>query len=62
MEMKHVVLDGEHDARDLRSALGRFPNGVTVVTAHTQDRQDGRPHRELVRRAVAGATRSCCGA
>ena len=29
---KHVELDGSHDARHLRNALGRFPTGVTVVT------------------------------
>lgn len=30
--MKRVLLDGQHDARDLRHALGRFPTGVTVIT------------------------------
>ena len=30
---RHFVLDGRHDARHLRNALGRFPTGVTVVTA-----------------------------
>ena len=29
------MLDGQHDARHLRSALGRFPTGVTVVTTRT---------------------------
>jgi len=29
---KHFELDGSHDARHLRNALGRFPTGVTVVT------------------------------
>ena len=29
---KHFKLDGSHDARHLRNALGRFPTGVTVVT------------------------------
>lgn len=29
---RHFVLDGKHDARHLRNALGRFPTGVTVVT------------------------------
>ena len=29
---RHVSVDGKHDARDLRNALGRFPTGVTVVT------------------------------
>jgi flavin reductase (DIM6/NTAB) family NADH-FMN oxidoreductase RutF len=32
MKMKTVLLDGEHDARQLRTALGRFPTGVTVIT------------------------------
>lgn len=30
--MKQVLLDGGHDARELRNALGRFPTGVTVIT------------------------------
>lgn len=34
---KHVVLDGQHDARHLRNALGRFPTGVTVVTTRAPD-------------------------
>lgn len=33
--MKHVVLDGSHDSRELRNALGRFPTGVTVITTCT---------------------------
>lgn len=32
MEMKQVLLDGRHDSRQLRNALGRFPTGVTVIT------------------------------
>ena len=32
MNMTQVVLDGQHDARALRNALGRFPTGVTVIT------------------------------
>ncbi|MGE0313457.1 MAG: flavin reductase family protein [Lautropia sp.] len=28
-----VTLDGQHDTRQLRHALGRFPTGVTVITA-----------------------------
>lgn len=32
MDMKHVALDGQHDGRQLRNALGRFPTGVTVIT------------------------------
>lgn len=35
--MKHVVLDGHHDARHLRDALGRFPTGVTIVTTRAGD-------------------------
>ena len=33
--MKKVVLDGSHDSRELRNALGRFPTGVTVITTCT---------------------------
>ena len=36
MKMKQVVLDGSHDTRELRNALGRFPTGVTVITTRTQ--------------------------
>ncbi|MDM0069986.1 flavin reductase family protein [Variovorax sp. J31P207] len=32
MELRHFTLDGSHDARQLRNALGRFPTGVTVIT------------------------------
>jgi flavin reductase (DIM6/NTAB) family NADH-FMN oxidoreductase RutF len=28
----NIAVDGKHDARHLRNALGRFPTGVTVVT------------------------------
>ena len=35
--MKQVVLDGQHDGRELRNALGRFPTGVTVITAQGPD-------------------------
>lgn len=35
MEMKQVLLDGQHDSRQLRNALGRFPTGVTVITTRT---------------------------
>lgn len=28
-----IALDGQHDSRALRHALGRFPTGVTVITA-----------------------------
>ena len=34
--MKQVVLDGTHDTREIRNALGRFPTGVTVITTQTQ--------------------------
>lgn len=37
MEMNQVVMDGRHDARQLRNALGRFPTGVTVITARGPD-------------------------
>ena len=33
--MKQVLLDGRHDTRELRNALGRFPTGVTVITTRT---------------------------
>ncbi len=33
--MKQVLLDGTHDTRELRNALGRFPTGVTVITTRT---------------------------
>ena len=32
MSMSEVLLDGTHDPRQLRNALGRFPTGVTVIT------------------------------
>lgn len=32
MAMTEVQLDGTHDPRQLRNALGRFPTGVTVIT------------------------------
>lgn len=32
MELREVELDGSHDTRQLRNALGRFPTGVTVIT------------------------------
>src|SRR5437868_209250 len=37
MEMTEVLLDGTHDTRQLRNALGRFPTGVTVVTTRTPE-------------------------
>lgn len=33
--MKEVLLDGSHDSRELRNALGRFPTGVTVITTRS---------------------------
>ena len=33
--MNEVLLDGRHDSRQLRQALGRFVTGVTVVTTRT---------------------------
>ncbi|HSW18043.1 MAG TPA: flavin reductase family protein [Ramlibacter sp.] len=35
MAHTEVVLDGTHDSRELRNALGRFPTGVTVITTRT---------------------------
>ena len=37
MEMTEVALDGSHDSRQLRNALGRFPTGVTVITTRGPD-------------------------
>ncbi|GAC1608809.1 MAG: flavin reductase family protein [Ramlibacter sp.] len=37
MKMTEVLLDGSHDSRQLRSALGRFPTGVTVITTRTPE-------------------------
>lgn len=37
MDLHHVLLDGQHDARQLRDALGRFPTGVTVITTRAPD-------------------------
>ena len=31
-QMKQVLLDGSHETRELRNALGRFPTGVTIIT------------------------------
>ena len=46
--MKHVMLDGRHDTREVRNALGRFPTGVTVITTRTPggklEGQIGRAH------------------
>lgn len=35
MAMTEILLDGSHDARQLRTALGRFPTGVTIITTCT---------------------------
>ncbi|KAF3996490.1 flavin reductase family protein [Glaciimonas immobilis] len=35
--MTTVKLDGQHDGRQLRNALGRFPTGVTVITTRAPD-------------------------
>ena len=37
MDLNHVLLDGQHDARQLRDALGRFPTSVTVITTRAPD-------------------------
>ena len=37
MDMTEVTLDGTHDSRQLRNALGRFPTGVTVITTRGTD-------------------------
>ena len=37
MDMTEVTLDGTHDSRQLRNALGRFPTGVTVITTRDTD-------------------------
>ena len=37
MHMTEILLDGSHDSRQLRNALGRFPTGVTVITARGPD-------------------------
>lgn len=42
METTEVMLDGSHDSRQLRNALGRFPTGVTVITTRGPDgRREG---------------------
>jgi flavin reductase (DIM6/NTAB) family NADH-FMN oxidoreductase RutF len=38
---KHIALDGGHDARHLRNALGRFPTGVAIVTTRGPARLEG---------------------
>jgi flavin reductase (DIM6/NTAB) family NADH-FMN oxidoreductase RutF len=37
MDVTEVTLDGTHDSRQLRNALGRFPTGVTVITTRGPD-------------------------
>jgi flavin reductase (DIM6/NTAB) family NADH-FMN oxidoreductase RutF len=36
-----VLLDGTHDSRQLRNALGRFPTGVTVITTSAHGKREG---------------------
>ncbi len=39
MELRNIALDGSHDARQIRNALGKFPTGVTVITTQAPDGQ-----------------------
>lgn len=41
MAITEVTLDGTHDARQLRNALGRFATGVTVVTTSAAGKREG---------------------
>jgi flavin reductase (DIM6/NTAB) family NADH-FMN oxidoreductase RutF len=41
MGMSELVLDGAHDSRVFRNALGRFATGVTVITTHVNGRREG---------------------
>ena len=50
--MKQVLLDGSHDTRELRNALGRFPTGVTVITTRAPGGKQ-EADRQFVFRAVA---------
>ena len=36
LSVKEALLDGQHDGRPLRQALGRFATGVTVITTRTE--------------------------
>lgn len=37
MATTELLLDGAHEPRQLRNALGRFPTGVTVITTRAPD-------------------------
>ncbi len=39
--MVEVTLDGSHDPRSLRNALGRFATGVTVITTSANGKREG---------------------
>jgi flavin reductase (DIM6/NTAB) family NADH-FMN oxidoreductase RutF len=41
MATAEVLLDGTHDSRQLRNALGRFPTGVTVITTTAEGKREG---------------------
>lgn len=41
MPTTEVLLDGTHDSRQLRNALGRFPTGVTVITTGGDGKREG---------------------
>lgn len=41
MPTAEVLLDGTHDSRQLRHALGRFPTGVTVITTTANGKREG---------------------
>jgi flavin reductase (DIM6/NTAB) family NADH-FMN oxidoreductase RutF len=41
MPVTEVLLDGSHDGRQLRNALGRFPTGVTVITTCAGGKREG---------------------
>ncbi len=41
MAITEVVLDGTHDGRQLRNALGRFATGVTVITTSADGKREG---------------------
>jgi flavin reductase (DIM6/NTAB) family NADH-FMN oxidoreductase RutF len=41
MPVTEVLLDGSHDPRQLRNALGRFPTGVTVITTCVGGKREG---------------------
>lgn len=41
MATTEVLLDGTHDSRQLRNALGRFSTGVTVITTRVDGKREG---------------------